>query len=148
MIFPRRMLTAALIADPGFQEFAAKEEDDLGFSPADIEESLGLVINGLHGGPGLEVRLAKPHGGEAFVRRMMHGAKPEPAEYAGKRYFRPAMGALRRQSPATCIYLVDDKTFLLANEPELKLMLAAHGRERRSSSGSKRWTPRPIFRPS
>ena len=134
--YPARVLSSPALAKLDLKDVFGSMEQELGFRVRDIERAeilfiLGPPQSGTQGNPanqiGLEIRLTKPQGGAAaFVRAASH-TEPIEARYEGKTYYKPGKDKAGSEPSWPAVYLVDDRTILMAEEPVLKEMIAARG---------------------
>jgi enterochelin esterase-like enzyme len=133
IMYPARVLANPALAKLDLSDFAGIEKD-IGFRPNDVEQFEWVFMftqqsDGAQSPPrfgaAMQVRLTKPHGGEALVKHAIKHVEPEKADFAGKTYYRPSKDKNGYQANSPAIYLIDDRSFLIGDEPEIKAMLAA-----------------------
>ncbi len=130
--FPQRVLASGEIAKLDFGTKMADFEKHFSFSPRDCVQlvSFAVMTPGAdadappHFGGGMEVVLSKPYKSELVVQTLLEPLTPEESEVAGKKYFRQKKDPAYF-GPTQCVAAIDDTTFLLAEEPVMKLMLSA-----------------------
>ena len=121
VLYPRRVLTSPEAEMLPVEVLVAAGQQYMGIDPTEIEQAIGIFgMAGLAGGePGLGaiLRFAKPYDQRVVLARL--GDQTEEATYRGKTYRRAlAQGGFS-------LFLPDDRTLLIATEPQMKKMLTA-----------------------
>jgi Protein of unknown function (DUF1559) len=121
VLHPRRVLTSPELELLPIEVVVSAGQQYLGIDPTEIEQAIGFVgMAGMAGGePGLGaiLRFAKPYDQQAVMTRL--GQQTEEATHGGKKYRRS------RQPAGFSIFMPDDRTLILATEPQMKKMLTA-----------------------
>ena len=135
--YPARVWASPGMAKLDWKDLNKGVEGKFGSAVSDIEQvqvlfSMAAPAANRPGGPpnveaAVEIRLAKPYGGEKLVKRIISDSEPVKVSYAGKTYYMPGKTKYGYQPSAPAVYLVDERTFLIGDEPEVKAMLAAKG---------------------
>ncbi len=134
--YPARVLADPAIAKLDLKEPLGEIETTTGVPPAEVEQMISVLLNippaapdkgSPQMGSGILMRLSKPIDGDALVKKAMRHSTPEKTEIAGKTYFRPATIPNSFAPSGPAVYLIDDRTVLMGDEPAVKAMITSTG---------------------
>ncbi|HEY1602390.1 MAG TPA: DUF1559 domain-containing protein [Pirellulales bacterium] len=122
VLHPRQALTSPSAQAMPIEVIVAAGKQYMGIDPLEIEQVVGIVsvaeaLEGGEPGVGAILRFAKPYDPEAVVATL--GAGTAEATHAGKRYRSAA------QPSGFSLFLPDERTVVIATEPQMKKMLTA-----------------------
>ncbi len=132
--FPRRVLNNGELAKADLAAMFEPLQKHLGFTPREVEQVMSFAVMTPAASPqsppnfggGAEIVVSQSVDQDLLLKSLLEPYKAEVAGAAGQKYFRAAKDPTRPTfSPPPPVAFIDDHTFIVADEPTMKLMLGA-----------------------